>query len=93
MANWQYRLDIKDEYDEAKAGTLKPHEMAHRIAAKIKALGPWGIMLADIVDQFESMDERDTFDDTDLVMDQLYDWGDQRVGPRWDDKMCWIATR
>lgn len=65
--------------------------MAHRIATKIETLGLWGQMLADIVEQFKAISEKDTFDDTDIVMEQLYDWGDQ-----WHSggsKTCWIATR
>ena len=90
MANWQYTLDIKDEYKEARAETLQPHEMAHRIATKIRALPVHSIY--DIINQFEALSEGATFDDTDEIMEQLYDWGNQWVGPGRADKKCWIST-
>lgn len=90
MANWMYRLDIKDEYKEAEAGTLKPHEMAHRIAEKIKALSVYDFELREIVDSFKAIVEGDTFDDTDDVMAMLYDWGD--TWHNGNTKTCWVAT-
>ncbi len=90
MTHWRYTLDIKDEYKEAKAGTLTPHEMAHRIAAKIEALPVKGFVIREIIDAFNDITEGDTFDDANDVMEALYDWGDAwYIG---NSKRCWIAT-
>lgn len=91
MTNWQHTLDIKSEYEEAKAGTLTPREMARRIARKIQIqFSPLSYTLDEIVDAFEAIDKYSTFDDTNDVMEMLYNWGNMIAGI--DSKMCRVVA-
>ena len=99
MANWKYRLELKEDWAAAKDGALQPHELAQRIAEKARALSIYEAddELQGIVTDFQyvSEDSKATFDDFDDVMELLYNWADQDVPPYsiWPkNKMCWIAT-
>ena len=93
MANWKYKIDVKDEWKRAKAGELKPCELAGIMANR---LAPIVLEIADaevedIMGDFEVMrdDKEATFDDFDEILERLYDWGDQGD---FHNKTCWIGT-
>jgi hypothetical protein len=93
MANWKYKIDVKDEWKRAKAGELKPCELAEIMANR---LAPIVLEIADaevedIMGDFEVMrdDKEATFDDFDEILERLYDWGDQGD---FHNKTCWIGT-
>ena len=97
MANWKYRLELKEDWQAAKAGELQPHELAQNIIAKAEKLPTYETddALLDIMIDFDFITEESTWDDFDDVLEQLYDWADQDVPPYsiWPkNKMCWIAT-
>ena len=83
MMAWKYKLDIADVWQSAKSDEIQPHELASEIAMRIRGLAV-GQDALDIADEFDSLDANCTFDDTDDVMEMLYDWGDR--------ERCWIAT-
>lgn len=90
MATWQYRLDIKDIWQQAEDGELEPYQLAQAIAQKMRDLNCPDGDFQDLVEEFASTHPDATFDDTDIIMEALYDWGDIALLPR--HKMCWIAT-
>jgi hypothetical protein len=97
MANWQYRLDIKDIWQRAARGEILPYQLAHGIAERMKQLNIQDDDFQQIMDDFATLPAEDyvTFDDTDDIMEALYDWGDTTLPPYsvWPrHKMCWIAT-
>jgi hypothetical protein len=87
MANWQSRIDVKDVWRAAQAGELTAQEVGQKIAAKLKGLPP-GLRDRDlhgIQQDFETLDEQDSFDDLDNILERLYDWAD--CGHR-----LWVGT-
>lgn len=97
MANWKYRLELADEWMQAKDGTISPKDLGALVAKKAHKLPIFSSdeELQDITAQFEELPGAATFDDFDDVLVQLYDWADQAVPPRdpWPlNKMCWVAT-
>lgn len=86
MANWQYRLDVREEWKQANRGELTAMQMGQTVARKLRELYmfPDGDLL-DLIDQFDALDEQDEFDDFDVIWEELYDWADE-------DHRLWIAT-
>ena len=94
MANWKYKIDVKDEWKRAKAGELKPCELAEIMANRLAPIVLLEIADAEvegIMQDFDAMreDESATFDDFDKILARLYDWGDQGD---FRNKTCWIGT-
>ena len=102
MANWQRKLDIKDEWERAKAGEISMQDLARTVASKLKDLPDFGGKLEDI--DLEKQDLIDAFDDLamdlsannsdfDSLWDELYNWGDTNLDGKFNaKKVCWIAT-
>ena len=95
MTNWKYTLEIKDAWQQTKAGEMTLPAFAAAAAAKARALPAYldDDDLFGIVDELETI-ARDPEPDVewfDRVWNELYDWADQVVGG-WNDKMCWIRT-
>lgn len=90
MANWKHRLDLKAEHNDVHNGILQPWEYAKRVAKKMRALEMDEDKLEEWLDiasdfEAEAQNHECTFDDTDEVLDRLYDFGDY-------EHTCWIAT-
>jgi hypothetical protein len=94
MANWRYTLDVKDAWQQTKAGEMIVAAFAAHAVKQIDALGiEDDERLLEIVDELSDIAQSDDADVQwlDRVWKSLYDWADQVVGS-WDDKMCWIKT-
>lgn len=95
MANWKYKLNIKDEWQQSKAGKLDYNSLAKIIATKLDKFGTDDDDLTDIIVRFlEYADNGDDVEEFDDIMEQLYDWGDTLLDDSsWPHKkMCWIGT-
>lgn len=103
MAQWQRKILLNPEWDQAKDGTISNQLLALSIANKLRALKPFGGEDADLDDSrediiadFESMsrDATLTTSEFDNQMGALFDWGDQTIGGSgWNGKKaCWIDT-
>lgn len=103
MAQWQRKILLNPEWDQAKDGKISNQLLALSIATKLRALKPFGGEDADLDDSrediiadFEEMsrDETLTVSEFDNQMGALFDWGDQTIGGSgWNGKKaCWIDT-
>lgn len=97
MANWKYKINIKEEWKAAQSGELTIQELAKAAHSRLRALPAYqpGSDLEDICDGLLDIaeDPNATADDFDLVWSDLYDWGDTVLERTWPTtKMCWIGT-
>lgn len=100
MADWQRRIRLNLEWEQAKEGEISTQELAAAISKRLKALTPFKDEYVeqsrlDLVDEFESAAEDAdlTVDNFDYLMSELYDWGDMRLDDTWNGKkVCWIDT-
>jgi hypothetical protein len=105
MADWQRTLRLNPEWDQCKADEITLQQCAASIAVKLRALAPfsddplhpleWDSERDELTERFEGLagDETATSDEFNSIMDDLYDWGDTRMEPRWNGKkVCWIDT-
>lgn len=102
MANWQRTVRLNPEWGQAKDSEITPQQLAAAIAKKLRAIRPFKSELDDlnetldeIASEFEEMgkDGGTTTDDVDMLMHDLYDWGDIRLDSDWNGKRaCFIDT-
>jgi len=102
MTDWQRKLLLNPEWDQAQEGEISTQELARSIAAKLRALKPFGDEFEQVDDEAEQIaeefddladDPNATKDNFNYVMQSLYDWGDQRFDGEWNGKKaCWIDT-
>jgi hypothetical protein len=100
MAQWQRKLLLNPEWDQAQDHKISHHELALSIAAKLRALKPFKAELDNINEEreelaetFESLaeDPEATQGNFNYEMEALYSWGDQRLDGDWNGKkVCWI---
>ncbi len=102
MANWQIRLDIKDDWNLASERKISAKELASRVANKLQSLksikgfpeieDEKQELIEELLGFSEDPGELD-FNDFDGVMSRLYDWADTPLDNNWPRKrVCWIAT-
>jgi len=97
MANWKYKLDLKDIWGKYDTGEMTVNEIGVEIANRIKKLPCYNdddyfFELDDIATAFECVDNVEEFD---YAMENLYNWGDIEWKPSktiMKFKLCWIAT-
>lgn len=105
MADWQRKLILNPEWDQAQENEIATQELARSIAVKLRALEPfsdnslrpneWDAERDEIAETFEALaaDKNATQSDFNRVMQGLYDWGDTRMDAQWNGKkVCWIDT-
>lgn len=102
MANWQRKILLNPEWDQAKEGEISIQALAASIAKKLRAVRDFSEADADLndardelADEFNGLSEDAdaTRNDFDCVMHSLYDWGDQALDQNWNGKKaCWIDT-
>ncbi len=99
MANWKYTLNVKDAWQQTKAGEMTIAQFATHAAEKIKALPVEDDpeLTSIVIDlAMIAADPDPNVEEFNGVWNELYDWADQVVGTRsgtiWPDKMCWIRT-
>ena len=102
---WYYTIDIKKEFQlcsnekiTIQKLSLTIHEKIEQLLGRVERTFPQlSDVLHDISDEFKmvSNDPDFTKDDFDLVLEKLYDWGDQPVvvNEYIKLKLCWISTR
>lgn len=104
MANWKYRLDIRNIWNDEE---MPIDEKGKAIADKILQTFPnewfdwksddYDCDLEDLVERFRNItgyDEVSPVEEFDNCMDELYDFGDAQVAPwKWpSNRMAWIAA-
>lgn len=80
MSNWRHKLKIRDVIDNDKTIEEKKIEIANRIRVFSKKwcdINPIREQLENIADSFEAVE--DSICEFDGCLNDLYDWGDQRV--------------
>ena len=103
MPHWVRTLDISDDWKKASDGKISPRGLARVIAHKLKELDPINAEIntirASLITQFEdaAQDEILCFNDLDVLLDRLYDWGDISLNGKLNGKLngrkvCWIKT-
>ena len=100
MAQWQRKLLLNPEWDQAQDDLISTQELAKSVATKLRALRPFKAGLDDInderdeiADNFENLaeDKTATQQDFNSIMEDLFNWGDQRLDGEWNGKkVCWI---
>lgn len=102
MAQWQRKLILNPEWDQAQDNLITTQEMARSVAAKLRALKPFKAEFDDIneerdeiAENFEALSEDGaaTQRDFNSAMEDLFNWGDQRLDGDWNGKkVCWVDT-
>jgi hypothetical protein len=84
MPRWQNRIDVREEHRKAAKDEITPHEYGQIMAEKLKAV-PGDSDLLYIRDAFAALPESATWDDFDVPLERLYNWGDY-------NHRLWVAT-
>lgn len=101
MADWQRRLKLLPEWDQAQDGEITIQTLARVTTTRLRALEPFNIAEIDdereeIAEQFEAIAEDADADisDFDSVMHDLYEWADTRLSGSdfGGKKVCWVET-
>ena len=101
MAAWMRTLNMRKGFNDFRAGNTTISELAFYVARSLKALDPYKLeeineQLDDLVDMFDGFarsgsDDVDEFDD---MMNELYDWADQKLDSTWPGTgVAWVITR
>lgn len=98
MANWIYKLELKDLWKQRDEGKISISELARIVAGRIEKATFFKIKtneeaLREIVMDFE--DCSDDVDEFDSILEQLYDWADTPLCTpigEMQRKMCWVNT-
>jgi hypothetical protein len=98
MANWIYKLELKDLWEQRDKGKITISELAKAVADRIEKATFFKIKtneeaLREIVMDFEGCD--DDVEEFDSILEQLYDWADTPLRTplgKMQRKMCWINT-
>lgn len=96
MANWKYRLNLKDLWESREAEEISLKEMGMRITERIKKLPcykKYEDELEDIAMNFKCINE--DVEEFDGALEKLYDWADCPLVTRRGEmqrKLCWVAT-
>lgn len=90
MINWKHKLDITDAKRAARNRIITPQQFAATVSKKLNAFkgrfsGDDLNELEQIIDDLDCLSDnhKADWDDVDIVMECLYDWGDF-------DHNCWI---
>lgn len=86
MANWKYKLDLKEDWQRADRKEITAKELADIVIDKITSSAFYSEQddeLQYIIEEFQGLGANDSFDDFDVVWDQFYNWA--------DDNRVWIA--
>ncbi len=95
MANWKYKLELKDLWEAFDEGKLTIQELGKKVAERIEKLPcykKYENELRTIVMDFEIVKDVKEFD---YILRELYDWADRCLPTRrgfMQKKLCWIAT-
>lgn len=105
MANWQRTLNLLPEWKQAENKEISVQEMAKVVSQRLAMVTPFDDYSIEeerreLIDEFtiisEINDGDDLIENFDSVMDQLYDWADQKVGNSESffdrKKVCWVKT-
>ena len=95
MANWKYKISVKNEHDAYRAERMTIQEVAKSLSRKLRFLPcyQYDEKLQEIASWLIS--DVENVDDYDRLLEELYDWGDQEIPPlhQWTpNKMCWIES-
>lgn len=106
MPNWQRKIFLNPEWEQAKHDAITINALAASIAKKLAGVRDFS---RDRLAEPDSLDdERDELverfkdlaaeidpdrDDLDWIMGDLYDWGDTRLDDKFPGKKCcWVDT-
>jgi hypothetical protein len=106
MADWQRKIYLNPEWEQAKTGDITLQSLAASIARKLGKVkdfsrdrmtdpNPLDDERDEIVERFKDLAAEidPSREDLDDVMIDLYDWGDTRLDDQWPGKKaCWIDT-
>ena len=93
MTKWMQKLDLTEDWQAAKDGSIDHSDLDNRIAAKIEALKPYRDYIID-EDRLDLASDFRVDGYSDGLMARLYDWADTTLEPMSYDtvKACWIET-
>jgi hypothetical protein len=102
MANWQRKLVLNPEWGQAQEHEISVQQLARSVATKLRALKPFKAEFDDInegreeiTENFEALAEDETATQANFnsALEDLFNWGDQRLDGDWNGKkVCWIDT-
>lgn len=96
MANWTRQIDVRNLWEEGDVVKL-----SNSISIQLSGLKPLEDesledRRLDLAADFKSLAEDGmsaTVGEFDYMMQELYDWGDERLDDTWNGKkVCWVAT-
>ncbi len=96
MADWVYRLDLKDLWRREEEGELTIKELAKLVAERIRQLPCYEKYIDDleeIVNEFEYC--CGDVEEFDSILERLYDWADTPLHTRkgqMQRRICWVKT-
>lgn len=102
MSEWQRKIVLNPEWDQCNNYEIGVNELCVSVVNKLKALKKFNIEdidmeLEDLIDQFNdlSLDEEVSFSAFNVLMNELYDWGDTVIDGTDvlnSKRVCWIDT-
>ena len=95
MANWKYKLLLKDIFVLYNNDEIEIPELSNRIAIRIREAAFFSDHEDDLEDIATLFDEADDADSYDYAMADLCDWGDVEISPSErliHNRQCWVET-
>ena len=96
MANWKYKLELKDLWKARDEGKLTIQELGKKVAERIRQATFYmkhKNQIRDILREFDCVEE--DVEEFDNILSDLYDWADSLLLTRRGEmqrKMCWVST-
>jgi len=101
MANWQSTLNIKNEMEACREGTITIQELSAKVSTKLDRLAVPNLP-EDLKDEQEEFvwefeaageDEDLSVEEYDDILSRLYDWADTSLDGKFGGKkVCWVKT-
>jgi len=95
MANWKYRIDLKDIWKMYDEEEIHPVEAAKMISQKLKEHEVYKDHHEELDSIIDEIEGSETEEEINASMQSLYDWADSplpTVPGKMQRKMAWIAT-
>jgi hypothetical protein len=85
VVNWHEKIDVSEEFQQAKDGKITIPELAQCVADKLDSLYGRDLVLSGIIRDLRSMNDKTEVDDFDKLWNHLYNWADY-------ENRLWIKT-
>ena len=95
MANWQYKLHLKDLWDSYDSGTVSITWVAEKTVQRLKSLGLPPDFTHIVNRIIDDLNGAETIEEYDAVFNDIWDLGDTPLPTppgQMIRKLCWVET-